>query len=406
MQRWLLDKPQDFEIFIQRLQVVRQNNAPCANNQACNKNKKVPLKMIRDKNRLMSRPKTRARCAITTVLLALSFSATPLFAGYGDQINGYPNQQERELHLATNAVRTAPQEFRDTYIGSYNILLPQNYPAVNPIYLNYDLNQAGRVHAEDMAANCGLSHDSCDGTSWSTRIRSYYTDSSWIAENIATGYSSGFSTVIQFLRDDVGNTPAADYSGSDGHRRNIMNGGYGDFGPGYAYSPTRPWYHFWVQDFGGGSPPHYAIAAGSHLYLTAQAISFMAVFHDPDGDAPQSARVVVNGVAQDMSLHLGSPARGTYLLNLPNDNACRDYYFQFLSADGTSWRFPETTELSNNPGQVCYTPATLADAVLALQVVTNSLSSPGDASAIIDQDVDGKIGLSDAIIALRMVAEN
>ena len=88
-----------------------------------------------DKNCLMSRSKGRGRNAIGAAVLALSFSATPLIAGYGDQSNGYPNQQERELHLATNVVRTAPQEFRDTYIGSYNILLPQNYPPVNPIYL-------------------------------------------------------------------------------------------------------------------------------------------------------------------------------------------------------------------------------------------------------------------------------
>jgi uncharacterized protein YkwD len=338
------------------------------------------------------------------VVLLLSFSAAPLLAGYGDQISGYPNQQERELHLATNVVRTAPQEFRDTYIGSYNILLPQNYPAVNPIYLNHDLNQAGRVHAEDMAANCGLSHNSCDGTLWSTRIRSYYTDSGWIAENIATGRPTGFATVIQFLRDDVNGTPAADNSSGDGHRRNIMNGGYADFGPGYTYTSSRPWYHFWVQDFGGGSPPYYAISSGSHLYLGAQEISFMAVFYDPDGGAPQSAKVVINGVARTMSHHLGSPSRGSYLLSLPDDNDCLDYYFHFQDGDGTNWRYPETTELSNNLDQNCYTPATLTEAVLALQVVSNSLSDPGDASGIIDQDGDRKIGLTDAIITLRALS--
>mgnify|MGYP000051544835 CR=1 FL=1 len=385
---------------------MRRNNSPIAEKPTVRKGKKVSLKIMSDKNCLMPRSKFRERNAIGTAFLVLIFSATPLIAGYGDQINGYPNQQERELHLATNVVRTAPQEFRDTYIGSYNILLPQNYPPVNPIYLNHDLNQAGRVHGEDMAANCGLSHNSCDGTLWSTRIKSYYTDSGWIAENIATGRSTGFSTVIQFLRDDVNGTPAADNSSNDGHRKNIMNSRYKDFGPGYAYSSTRPWYHFWVQDFGGGSPPYYAIASGSHLYITDQTITFIAVFYDPDGDAPQSAKVVINGVAQNMIHHLGSPSRGSYLLNLPDDNNCRDYYFQFLDADGTSWRFPETTELSNNPGQKCYTPVKLADAVLALQVISNSLSNPADASGIIDQDVDGKIGLTDAIITLKTLSGN
>ena len=293
------------------------------------------------------------RLMMWAIVLIIGFSASSLKAGYGDQIDGFPNQQERELHLATNIVRTAPQEFRDTYIGSYNILLAENYPAVNPTYLNAELNKAGRVHAEDMATNCGLLHNSCDGTLSSTRIKSYYTASGWIAENIATGRSTGFQTVIQLLRDDVGGIPAADNSGGDGHRKNIMNSRYQDFGPGYAYSSTRAWYHFWVQDFGGGPHTYYAIASGSHLYLSIQTITFMATYYDPEGNAPQSTQIVINGVPHIMSHHLGTPSKGSYLLTLPDDNDCRDYYFQFIDSDGKSWRYPETSELSNNPEQIC-----------------------------------------------------
>lgn len=345
------------------------------------------------------------RLSVQLLVPLLCLSSNLLYAGYGDPMNGYPNQQERELHLATNVVRTAPQEFRDTYIGSYNILLPANYPAVGPTYLHYDLNRAGRVHAQDMAANCGLSHNSCNGTSWSTRITSYYTDSYMFAENVASGHSTGFSTVVQLLRDDVGGTPAGDNSGSDGHRKNIMDSRYEDFGPGYAYSSTRPWYHFWVQDFGGGSPDYHAIVAGSHLYLASQKISFMAVFYDPDGAAPQSAKVVINGVPHSMSHHLGTSSRGTYLLELTDDSNCRDYYFQFTDSEGTTWRYPQTTELSNNPSQSCYSPVELSSAIKALQTISNSLQNPSDAAGIADQNGDSQVGLADAISILGQVSQ-
>lgn len=336
--------------------------------------------------------------------VVVSLLPTLLYGGYGDLVNGYPSQQERDLHLATNMVRIAPQEFRDSYIGSYNILRPEHYPPVDPIYLHYDLNRSGRVHAEDMAANCGLSHTSCNGTSWFTRIGSYYTDSGGMAENVASGYSTGLATVIQFLRDDVAGTPAADNSNDDGHRQNIMSSLYEDFGPGYAYSSTRQWYHFWVQDFGGGSPPFRAIAAGSHLYLSSQKNTFMAVFHDPDGLAPQKAQVVINGIPHTLNHQLGSTAKGSYMLELANDNDCRDYYFFFVDGGGRTWRFPETTDLSNNPSQTCYMTMELADAIRVLKVAAGSVLSGADSARIIDQNEDTRIGLADAVIILRQVA--
>ena len=145
-------------------------------------------------------------------------------AGYGDCIDTLPSAFEREVHVMTNAVRMDPTGFRDTYITGTNILLPANYPAVPPLWYNHDLSRAARFHSVDMALNCGMQHQSCNGDSFSIRLRSFYKTSSRIGENIATGRTTGLQTVVQWLRDDIrqGTTyvPAVDKdaNGRDGHR--------------------------------------------------------------------------------------------------------------------------------------------------------------------------------------------
>jgi len=322
-------------------------------------------------------------------------STASLCAGYGDAVGGYPNMKEREILVATNAVRTAPQEFRDKYIGDYDILLPTNYPPVDPIYLNHDLSVAARVHSEDMAHNCGLQHNSCDSTNWLKRITSYYTDNGWVAENIAAGYSSGFNTIIQFLRDDSGNLPAADNSASDNHRANIMNAKYPGIGNGYAYG-SRQWYHFWTQDFGGGEESYFAIPSGVHLHLKSDTISFMATYFDPNGLAPQAAEVVINNVAHQMELHLGSATRGTYLFELPEIVSCQEYYFRFRDAVGEVWRYPASTLLSTSPGGSCIT-LDLSDVIQISHLLIDGLTEEGAISVKVDIDGDQERGMADVI---------
>ena len=57
--------------------------------------------------------------------------------GNGDPLPGYPGYPswgERAVLTLTNACRFSPQEYRDEYVGSYNILLPQNFPGSGPVY--------------------------------------------------------------------------------------------------------------------------------------------------------------------------------------------------------------------------------------------------------------------------------
>jgi hypothetical protein len=282
-------------------------------------------------------------CLIATAVF-LNYSLSAAQKGYGDPLDAYPtlpSWHERAIHVLTNACRMDPTGYRDTYVGNYNILLPQNYPPVDPLYWFIDLNRVARDHAEDIANDCGLQHSSCDGTSFQDRVYSYYTKSYSIAENIATGRSSPVQTMVQWIMD--GDPPAGDKTGrnGDGHRANIMNGRYIEIGVGYAYGSVR-WNHFWVQDFGGGDSDYdyHKVPAGSHFFESGNII-FMAGYHDTLGNPPSKASVIIDGSEHALSLHLGSQAKGSYSVIQPEGSSCREYYFIFTDASARDFRYPE-----------------------------------------------------------------
>jgi uncharacterized protein YkwD len=278
------------------------------------------------------------------------------YAGYGDVQNGLPTRLEREALTFTNAVRLAPQAFRDKYIPTAStILQAANYPAVGPVWYNHSLNTASHVHSVDMAENCGMQHNSCDNTAWGTRVKSYYTSSASIAENVATGNATGIATVIQWLRDDVDKVPAADKSNNDGHRVNIMNGVYREMGNGYAYNSSRKYYHFWTQDFGGAAGNGYKIPSGTHFTPpnSSTTLDFAAIYYDKTGQTPSKTVVVIDGTECIMTLSLGTASAGMYLYSKPKDNDAHCYYFVFTDVTGTVIRYPETMILSTHSDSGC-----------------------------------------------------
>jgi hypothetical protein len=292
--------------------------------------------------------------AISGLVSLASFMES--YAGYGDVESGLPTRQEREALTFTNAVRLAPQAFRDKYIPTAStILQPAIYPAVGPVWYNHSLTTASHVHSVDMAETCGMQHNSCDNTSWGTRVKSYYTSSASIAENVATGNATGIATVIQWLRDDINGIPAADKSNNDGHRVNIMNGAYREMGNGYAYNSSRKYYHFWTQDFGGAAGNGYKIPAGTHFSPpnSSTTLDFAAVYYDKSGQAPSKAVVVIDGTESIMTLSLGTASAGMYLYSKPKDNGTHCYYFVFTDGAGMVIRYPSTMILSTTSDSGC-----------------------------------------------------
>ena len=298
-------------------------------------------------------------------------------AGYGDVTDGHPLMTERQLLVLTNTCRMSPANYRNAYVGNYAILDSANYPAVDPLYWSLQLNSSAHDHAADMGDTCGtLQHNSCNGTPWDTRIRSYYTASSTIGENIAAGNVDPFVTMNQWIMDaPQGSTqPAADVSwcrnsGSidffrcDGHRFNIMAVRYKELGTGYAYgvnSAVR--YHpFWVQDFGGGKPTFTnQIVSGAHFLRATGYTTFLANYWDPASKAPAEASLILDGQKYAMTLAMGTPSRGTYQVALSRASGCGTYYFVVIDGGGKTWRYPEQGGLVTTQEGSCvreYVPA-------------------------------------------------
>jgi uncharacterized protein YkwD len=274
-------------------------------------------------------------------------------ADHGVPTNGFPTWQERATLVLTNAVRIAPTQYRTTFLPTATgILQPSIYPAVAPVQWNMGLNQSSRIHSFQMAntPGCTFAHNSCDGTLWNVRIGVYYPVYSALGENIAAGYADPLSVVNGWLLDTVGSAPAADNSGSDGHRRNIMSSSFTQLGCGYASGPNT-YGNYWTQDF--GRPPTGTgticspIAAGSHIIQTGTGggVSFLMNYYDAANATPQSVNVVIDGASTPMSIYLGAAARGTYRLLSPTTTGCRSYHFEARDLAGMLYRYPARGEL-------------------------------------------------------------
>jgi hypothetical protein len=288
-----------------------------------------------------------------SILFIFMFSALACHAGYGDATGGYPSWRERQILVLSGACRMAPAQYRAAYVGNYAILDPAKYPPVFPLYWNAQLNRSARAHCLDMGDTCGImQHNSCNGDTWSVRIKRYYTASSWIGENIAVGNADPFAIMNLWLIDKVQSTglPAADLScpnsaGCDGHRSNIMSTNYREFGTGYTYGTKAgaAYHNYWTQDFGGGKTAFTNhIAGASHFFITAGSTTFLADYYDSAQRAPQSAFLYCNGAQTVLTLAMGVAWRGTYQAALPQASACRTYFFIFKDSAGTTWRYPET----------------------------------------------------------------
>jgi hypothetical protein len=288
-----------------------------------------------------------------TAFFIIILTALVCRAGYGDAPDGYPSWRERQILVLTNACRMAPAQYRAAYVGNYAILAPAKYPATFPLYWNAQLNRSARAHCLDMGDTCGvMQHPSCNGTLWDTRLKTYYTASSWIGENIAAGNSDPFGVMSMWLIDKVQSTgqPAADLScpntaGCDGHRSNIMSANYRELGTGYAYgTKTGALYHnYWDEDFGGGKTAFTnPVTGASHFFITTGTTTFLADYYDSIQRTPQSALLICNGTQTVLTLAMGVAWRGTYQAALPQATACRTYFFIFIDGGGKTWRYPET----------------------------------------------------------------
>ncbi len=151
---------------------------------------------------------------------------------------------------------------------------------------NSKLQEAARLHSQDMGTNNYFSHNSDNNkTKFSERITAQGYDWNHAGENIAAGQHGARAVMygtddLSLLSDfdksrghggfafwsEVGdNWTDSDWDaweahrnnhggwmGSSGHRGNILNQNFVDIGIGYAYVEDSHYHRYWTQDFGAG----------------------------------------------------------------------------------------------------------------------------------------------------------
>lgn len=235
-----------------------------------------------------------------------------LAAGYGVPVDGHPSAVERSVVLWTNAARVAPEEFGDDYAAggcSTDDFSEDELTPKAPLYVDLALTEVARAHSEDMDLNGCFQHESCDGTDTFTRIAQYYTESSYVGENIASGTSDARTAVMSMWM-----------CSHSGHRANIMSGDYDEMGAGVSGT-------LMTQDFASGG----VLPEGTPPVRVAAEQSDGQLLADWSDDSPPARLDLVTAdevIALD--LEFGEPENGIYAHNAPEE--------------GTPWRLVWSTK--------------------------------------------------------------
>jgi hypothetical protein len=264
---------------------------------------------------------------------------------YGIEMDGIPVWVERAMAVLNNAVRMAPQEYRDVYMidhvrSTEGFLLPENYQPVEPLVYLRGLNLAARFHAHDLSTDCEtLQHDSCDGTSWTARCNSFVQPTCSCSGEVAMfNFSEPRRQVNIWLCETSGRDCEPDGSPWDNHRTLMMSSAQRCLGVGMVLD-------FAVQDYSQCRwefrPP---LVDGSHIFFDGE-ILFMATYFDSPGYPPREVVLVLDGVEHAMDLDIGRPEAGTYGVSIAEINECRSYHFRATTSAGLTYRYPATGQL-------------------------------------------------------------
>lgn len=178
-------------------------------------------------------------------------------------------------------------------------------------------------------------HSSCDGTSFETRVRSFY-DGAMIGENIAMGYWDPEAAIWDA------------WLYSDGHRENMLRVSYEELGTGFAgtVNSSSSWY---VQDFGargGLAIPEVTSSTTSPLYpSTASSVRFLAAVVD-DLDQPAHVEVQLAGQCHEMSVDREMEGAWTFGATVQTGSeGCARWLIAVTRVDGTRITYPDTGSL-------------------------------------------------------------
>lgn len=257
---------------------------------------------------------------IGTLLVIGQLGAT----GYGEATEGRPNAEQRAIVVYTNYARVDPDAWASDYAnGGCNTgqFTTSERTPKTPLAYHDGLTEVAQLHSEDMDQHNTMQHDSLDGTPWDERIWPYYPDGNTIAENVAAGYDSARSVVLE------------GWMCSPGHRSNVMEADFDHVGTGASGG-------YWTQDFGGGAGGERpAVALGAHE-VAGGTVTFAATWSEETG--PATLAVETDSDCLDMALVAGDGALGAWEAEASNPGGCTPYRFVWKTADGTLGAVPST----------------------------------------------------------------
>ena len=139
------------------------------------------------------------------------------------------------------AVSSALGEFEAQVLHEINV--QRSLVGLLPLLEDLDLDAAATAHSLDMATQGCFSHNSCDGTPWDARIRSYYTPPTDIGEIVAAGFSTPEAVMAAWMN-------------SPDHKADILQAAFQVAGVSlFDAGPNAPYITYWTVDFGGRKTP-------------------------------------------------------------------------------------------------------------------------------------------------------
>lgn len=308
------------------------------------------------------------RWIFLALLTSSALSADRAFA-LGEEINGFPNWQERVIHEWMNRARCDPKV--EMMACGNNCPEGNCYSPVNPVLWDEKLNHAARFHSAEMVQQGYFAHDSactivnninstypgqCNGaascacvggvkqcnqtcTTWSGRIQLF--GGSPAGEIIASPQDPNQAFYLWLFEPYNKSACMFDYGPpTNGHRWNILKSGP-LVGVGVTTADA-------VGDFGGGNVPIPKIPSGSHYPRQSNSVEAWANWFDNAG--PASALIDVDGTCMPMSLKRGSQTNGAYQAVLNNvASGCHRYYFLFKDSANNIVTYPSTGSLGIGP---------------------------------------------------------
>lgn len=253
-------------------------------------------------------------------------------AQYAVPTDGRPSPEEREMHAWTNAVRVDPEAFSLDYPCGIDAFSDSEREPEKPLLWEAGLNEAARVHSQDMNDTGNFSHTSSDGTAFATRVARYY-PSGYVGENIAWNYPSMWSTVIE------------GWMCSSGHRANIMDGAWEELGTGVVGA-------YGTQDFGarGVNQTDQPIRMGATTpAVPFDQATFLVDWYDPSGDGPARIQLLLDDVVLDLDLLYGKKDQGVYSVAVDVDGGCTTWVAEGETSTGRVVRFPEEGAFGYGP---------------------------------------------------------